>query len=357
MPVDRAFLLDRPEPWTAGGGRRETGPVDAPWTLAPPDPLAEALHHLRMSGVFCCHSELTAPWGLTMPAMPGCLWFHIVTAGECHLETDGADPVLLRPGDFALVPHGTGHRLHSEPGTIAPNVMDLPQRFDGDRYATLRHGSGGAATTLVCGAVQFDAPAARAVVAQLPAVLRIGASPRTEWMQTTIRLVATEAQDLRPGGEAVITRLSDVLVIQAIRSWLESDPAARTGWLGALRDPQIGRAVAAVHRDPARAWTVASLAAEVPMSRSAFAARFTALVGEPALAYVTRWRMHVALDRLRADGSAVADVAGRLGYRSEAAFSRAFKRVTGVSPGAARSGFGDAHDAVQVAEHQGVPRG
>ncbi|WP_300017871.1 AraC family transcriptional regulator [Pseudonocardia sp.] len=309
--------------------------MDAPWLAAPPDPLAEALHHLRMSGVFYCHSELTAPWGLTMPAMPGCLWFHAVTAGECLLEFDGTEPLVLRAGDVAVVPHGGGHRGLSEPGAITPNVLDLPHQFTGDRYAVLRHGSGGALTSMLCGAVQFDSPAARAVVAQLPPTLHLTASPRTEAMQATMGLIAAEARDLRPGGEAILTRLSDVLVVQAVRSWLETDPVARTGWLGALHDPQIGRAVAAVHRDPARAWTVAALAAEVPMSRSAFAARFTALVGEPALAYVTRWRMHLALDRLRADDP-LSEVAGRLGYRSEAAFSRAFKRVTGTSPGAAR---------------------
>jgi AraC-like DNA-binding protein len=118
---------------------------------------------------------------------------------------------------------------------------------------------------------------------------------------------------------------------------MENDPAARTGWLGALQDPQIGRALALVHRDPAREWTVAALAAEAMMSRSAFAARFTALVGEPAMQYVTRWRMHTALGWLDDDGVTVAELAGRLGYRSEAAFSRAFKRIVGVAPGGART--------------------
>jgi AraC-like DNA-binding protein len=155
-------------------------------------------------------------------------------------------------------------------------------------------------------------------------------------MQSTLRLIAAEAQTLRPGGEAVITRLSDILVIQAIRSWIENDPAGQSGWLGALQDPQIGRAISLVHRDPARAWTVASLARELAMSRSAFAARFTQLAGEPVMRYVTRWRMHVALDWLREDGVSVAELASRLGYESEAAFSRAFKRTIGVSPGAVR---------------------
>ncbi len=331
----RVHLPDRPEPWTNGAGLPQTRPVtDAPWP-DPADPLGEALHPLRMSGTFYCRSVLTAPWGATLPPMADHLWFHVVTSGECRLETPDSAPVMLRAGDVALVPHGTGHALRSEAGAIAPSVLDLPQEFLHDRYSVLHHGSGGAETTLVCGAVQVDTPAARGVVAQLPPVLHVRASPRTEWMQATVGLVTTESRHLRPGGAAVITRLSDVLVIQAIRSWLESDPQARTGRLGALRDPQIGRALAMVTREPERDWTVASLAARVPMSRSAFAARFTALVGEPVLAHLTRRRMELAVDRLR-DGGTVAEVAGTLGYRSEAAFSRAFKRVTGTTPGTTR---------------------
>lgn len=315
----------------------QNGAVETPWADAPPDPLGEALHHLRLSGTFYCRSELTAPWGLTIPPIPDHLWIHVVTAGGCRLETDGAEPVPLRAGDVVLLPHGEGHRLRSGPDTIAPSVMDLPHAMATDRYAVLHHGSGGEATTLICGAVRVDTPGARDLLDLLPPLLHVGASPRTEWIEATLRLVAAEARELRPGGEAVLTRLADVLVIQVVRSWLDTDPAARTGWLGALADPRIGRAIALIHRDPARAWTVASLAAQVPMSRSAFAARFTALVGEPVLAYLTRRRMHLALDRLRA-GAGVAEVAGGLGYRSEAAFGRAFARVVGATPGAVRRG-------------------
>jgi AraC-like DNA-binding protein len=134
----------------------------------------------------------------------------------------------------------------------------------------------------------------------------------------------------------VITRLGDILVVQAIRAWIETDPTARTGWLGALKDRHIGRALALIHRDPAHDWTVPSLARQVAMSRSAFAARFTELVGEPAMRYVTRWRIYVAMDALKQQDTSLAELASRLGYRSEAAFSRAFKRVIGVSPGAIR---------------------
>jgi len=302
--------------------------------FAPTDPLGEALHILRMNGAFYARSELTAPWGLTMPAMPGNLWFHVATTGSYQLEVGDGEVRTLAAGDLALVPHGEGHVLRSESGAPAPGILDIDREVISERYEVLHYGGGGASATLICGAVRFDHPAARQLVQSLPPIIHVEAAGA--WMEGTLRLMAAEASELRPGGEAVITRLGDILVIQAIRSWIETDPAARTGWLGALQDRQIGRALTLVHREPARDWTVGSLAGEVAMSRSAFAARFTELVGEPAMAYVARWRMHIALTALRDEGATVGELADRLGYRSEAAFSRAFKRIIGVAPGAAR---------------------
>jgi AraC-like DNA-binding protein len=338
MAEGRRFLLDRPNSWTLDLRPAILGSMDVedPWPLT--DSLGEALYFMRMNGAYYCRSELSAPWGLTIHAMPAYIWFHVVTSGRVWLETDGNDAVSLVPGELALVPHGKGHALRSEPGVPAPNILDLPLEQVSDRYEILRHGGGGDPTMLICGAVRFDHPAARNLVEILPEIMHIEAlsSPQMDWMQSTLRLMAVEARDLQPGGEAVITRLGDILVIQAIRSWIETDPAARTSWLGALRDKEIGRAISLIHRDPARAWTVASLADEVGMSRSAFAARFTELVGEPAMQYVTRWRMHVAVNSLQDEGATVAELADRLGYRSEAAFARAFKRVIGLSPGAVK---------------------
>jgi AraC-like DNA-binding protein len=302
------------------------------------DRLGEALHFLRMSGIVYCRSEFTAPWGLALPAIKDCLMFHVLTSGHGWLEVEEAERRLLQPGDLALVPHGKGHRLVSEPGIPAAKLFDLPREQVSERYEILRHGGGGAASTLVCGAVRFDHPAAHQLVKLLPKLIFIesSSSPHMEWIQSMLRFMAAEAMALRPGGETVVTRLADILVIQAIRSWIDQDPAAQTGWLGALQDKQIGRAISLVHRDPARQWTVELLANEVAMSRSAFTARFTELVGEPPMHYVARWRMHVALTRLKEEGTALGELAIRLGYRSEAAFSRAFKRFIGVSPGAAR---------------------
>ncbi|HVX34181.1 MAG TPA: AraC family transcriptional regulator [Solirubrobacterales bacterium] len=300
------------------------------------DPLAAALQPLQMTGAFYCASELTAPWGMTLPPLPGYAWFHVISDGGCELEVEDSTWTMRR-GDLALVPHGTGHVLRSAPGVAAPDIFDLDRERVSDRYELLRGGGGGERSRMICGAVRFEHPAARNLVELLPGIVRVEASHAGDAarMQSTLALIAAETIEPRPGGEAVVTRLADILVIQAIRAWIETDPGAQAGWLGALRDERIGRALTLIHAEPARDWTVASLAREVAMSRSAFAARFTDLVGVPALRYLTEWRMRLARDRLESDDATVAAVAAELGYGSEAAFSRAFKRVTGSAPRAA----------------------
>ncbi len=292
-----------------------------------------------MNGTFYCRSELTAPWGMTLPATPGCLWFHLATSGACRLEVDGEpEPVWLRPGDLVLVPRGHEHVLRSAAEVHAPDIRSIPHPMLDDRYGLLRMGEPpGETTRMVCGAVRFEHPAAAGILDFMPALIRIEPSTLSDRLQDTLRLMAAEVEDQRPGSEAVITRLADVLVLQVIRTWLARDAGDRAGWLGALADRQIGDVLARVHRDPGQDWTLASLAAAASMSRSSFAARFSELVGEAPMSYVTRWRMQVALDTLTTGDTTVAALAGRLGYRSEAAFSRAFTRVLGESPTDARA--------------------
>jgi AraC-like DNA-binding protein len=330
-------MPDRPGSWTNGGLAIDTRDMTAYWGPTA-DRVGEALHTLRMDSSLYTRSEFTAPWGLELPSMPDHLMFHVVTSGRCWLEVEGAEPRLLQPGDLALVSHGEGHRLASEPGASAAKLFDLAREEVSERYEILRHGGGGAATGMMCGVVHFDQATAHGLVKLLPRTIVVDAwtSPGMDWVQSTLRFMTDEARELRPGGETVITRLADILVIQAIRTWIAQDPAAQTGWLGALRDPQIGRAISLIHRQPERAWTLASLAAEVAMSRSAFAARFAELLGEPAMRYVTRFKMQLALEALKEEGTRIGELARRLGYRSEAAFSRAFKRFVGVAPGTAR---------------------
>ena len=203
----------------------------------------------------------------------------------------------------------------------------------------LTYGGGGEPCRLVCGVVHLGHPAARMLLDALPEVIHVDAAygrANWPWLPSLLSLVADEATTMRPGGETVITRLSDILVVQAIRAWLETEPQAQTGWLQAMRDPVVGRAIGLVHDDPARSWTVTSLAREVGASRSGLSARFTELVDMSPKQYITRWRMQLAEDLLRDRGKSVFDIALALGYQSEAAFSRAFKRETGIPPSRAR---------------------
>ena len=308
------------------------------------EPLGEALHGLRMSGALYCQTELSAPWGLALPPLPDCLIFHVMVAGQCRIHVEGIEDQVLREGDLVVVPQGQGHLLSSGPGVAVAKLFDVTRDRVSERYELLRHGGGGDETHMLCGVVRVGEPAARRLVNQLPALLmvRSAASQPSQWMLETVRLLRTEASDLRPGAETIITRLGDVVVLQAIRSWIETEPSARTGFLGALQDEQIGRALSAIHRYPDRRWTVASLAEVAAMSRSAFAARFARLLGESPMGYVARSRMHAALARLSDSAASPSEIAGEYGYQSEAAFSRAFKRITGRTPGQAR------HDATRT---------
>jgi AraC-like DNA-binding protein len=305
-----------------------------PW--APVDPLDGVLGNLRMRGTFYSRADCTAPWGVEMPALDACMTFHVITEGSCLLEVDG-EVHALSAGDLALVPHGRGHLLRSGPGAVILGRADLlPQDYVAEHYSVLRVDGGGAPARLLCGVLEPERPGAAHLLDLLPPVLLVDAGnpARGGWLSVLLGMITDEVRHDRPGAEAVVTRLADVVVIQAIRGWLDTG-ATGPGWLRALRDPQVGRAVALVHRDPGAAWTLDRLARETRMSRSAFAARFTELAGEPALRYVTRWRMHLATVEL-ARGARVGEVARRLGYDSEAAFSRAYRRVTGIPPVAAR---------------------
>jgi AraC-like DNA-binding protein len=323
-----------------------------PDILASADPLGEALHLLRLTGTLYCRSELTEPWGVDLPAFDGCMMFHVVTAGSCWLEVEDDEPRLLQQGSLALVPHGTGHCIRSSQAVETKPLFDIPVEKVSDRYEIMRYGGDGKLTHLTCGVVRFDHVAAQQLIALLPKVVQIDTwnDDEDSWLQSTLRFIAREAKELRPGGETVITHLADILIIQAIRSWIDSTPQADRGWLAALRDKQIGKALVAIHREPEKDWSVALLAKEVGMSRSGFSARFTNMVGESAKRYLTQWRMQLACAQLQESMDSIALIADHLGYQSEAAFSRAFKRVFGVAPGNARQTTTEAPLAVVLRE-------
>ena len=306
-----------------------------PWDRE--DPLTEALYQLRMRGAFYSWTEASGDASVEMPQFPHTLTFHIVARGTAYLELDGAEPRAVEAGTLALVPRGIGHRISTAPGARLLGRADLlPQVMLGDAFSVLRLGPEGeeAPLAMLCGVVVFDSPAVHDMLAVLPPIVQVDSS-RHPVMSALVPLLAGELRVPRPGGEAIATRLADVLVVETVRAWLADEPDAATGWLAALRDPQLGAAIAAVHRDPGHPWSLTELARLAAMSRSAFAARFADVVGAPPMAYVTGSRMRAARAML-VQGRSVASVATAHGYGSEAAFSRAFARVTGETPGRVR---------------------
>jgi AraC-like DNA-binding protein len=313
-----------------------TVPASTPTDLS--DPLGASLHLLRLEGTLYNRSELTAPWSISIPCLDDLLSFLVVTQGRCFLVLDGQDPIRVDQGDLVILPHGTPHTVCSETGLAAVPLFDIPVEKISERLEVLRHGGGGDMTLTMYGCVRFDHIAAHYLIKHLPQVIHIDSwdGDMGTWLQSTLRFAAREAAELRPGGETVITRLSDILVIQALRFWLDNAPDARRGWLAALRDPQIGRAMAMIHGNPGSDLSIGGLASAVGMSRSAFAARFTAQVGVAPMAYARHWRLSIARNRIARTTDPQAVIAHDLGYQSEAAFCRAFRREFNISPGSLR---------------------
>ncbi len=296
------------------------------------DRWGDVLADLEMTGVFYSTGRFSEPWGLELPALPRTLMFHLLLEGRAVVEVEGQAYDLVQ-GDLLLVPHGSGHRVLSAPGVPSRSLWDVEREQVGERYEHLVIDGGGAAATLACGAVGFADPAVGRLLESLPPALRAGRGGPDGWLAAAVESIGREAREPRPGTDVVTARLADVVVVHAVRGWLEDEEPA-SGWVAALRDPAIGPALHAVHRDPGAPWNLEALAREARMSRSAFAERFGALVGEAPMTYVAAWRMDVAARLLREPGASVTAVARRVGYDSAPGFHRAFVRRHGVTPGA-----------------------
>jgi AraC-like DNA-binding protein len=299
------------------------------------DVLADVLDSLKLRGRIFCRCELSAPWALGFAA-GDFSHFHVIEQGRCWFRLQGRkDVIALEEGDLLLVPKGHGYQLCDEPRTRPIPLADLIGSSQGGLRAVLRHGGGGRLAKVICGSFEFAGPHAKSFLTVLPDWIRVQKSERrgNEWLDATVRFVQHETQQAELGAETIIARLIDVMFVEAIRTWLKQQRQGSAGWLGALRDPQIGAVLGLIHQAPEKPWTVPALAAEVGMSRSPFAAKFTALVGESPMAYLKRWRLYVGATLLHQGTIALASVAERVGYESAAAFSRAFTREFGVSPG------------------------
>jgi AraC-like DNA-binding protein len=296
-----------------------------------------------LDGVFTapwCVSSRVGPEDFPGPAaMPASLVaFHYVIEGRMLVLLDGAEPVEARAGRMVLLPRNDPHLLSSAPGLAPADPEPALQRVDGD-LMQLVVGGGGEATRLVCGFVGSDVQRHPLLEALPPVfVLDVSSQPCGEFVAASFRYAAQEVASGRAGSETVLAKLSELLFVEAVRRYAETLPTDRKGWLAGLRDPAVGRALALMHMRVAHPWTTEQLAAEVNLSRSAFAERFTQLVGVPPITYLTDWRMQVAAARLRDSPRAIAQIAAEMGYESEATFTRAFKRSMGVAPGRYRSG-------------------
>jgi AraC-like DNA-binding protein len=313
------------------------------------DALSDVLSALRFSGAVFLDGEFTAPWCVHSRVTaedfphrkelpPSVVGFHYVIDGEMQVQIGGAAPVIVHAGEMVLLPRNDPHLLASESG-LAPAEPDPPvQRLEGGLIRMV-HGGGGAATRLVCGYVASDARS-HPLLEALPAAfaLDVKGKPGAEWVAASFRFAAQEVASGRVASETVLAKLSELLFVEAVRDYAETLPPDRKGWFAGLRDPVVGRALALIHARVAYPWTTEDLAAAVHLSRSAFAERFTQLVGVPPISYLTDWRMQLAAARLRDTPWPIAQIAEELGYESEATFTRAFKRAMGVPPGRFRRG-------------------
>lgn len=290
------------------------------------DVLTDWLRAIGVSSAILCRTHASPPWGMQIEAREEVM-FHVMLEGDCWLRREGHPPLQLRQGDLVLVPRGLDHDLVDSPdGEVIPleEFLERPT-FDVDE---------GHATTLLCGVYSADAELAHPMLRALPPIVRFEATRVAEIpsLSATLALLTAEVEQTSPGGEALIPRLFDALFVYVIRAWADEADAQDSGWLTALKDPFLSKALGSIHAEPEKPWTVESLAREAGLSRAAFARRFSERVGEPPLSYLTRWRMGVAARLLSQSDASVAEIADRIGYESEFAFSRAFKRDRGLAP-------------------------
>jgi AraC-like DNA-binding protein len=296
------------------------------------DALSTILGSLRLGSTIVSRTHLTAPWAVESP--PGAVAiFHAVVEGRCWARRADDEPVSLGTGDIVVLTRGDRHVLSSAPRLPPAPVTALRRVRQASGVLDLEFGGGGERTRIICGKFRIDHPGGDSLLELLPPLLHAPAASASAapWVDTTLRLLDTEIGREQPGLDAMLTRLTDVLFMQVIRSHFAAGPGAR-GWFAAVQDPAIGRALALVHEEPGGPWSAAALGARVGLSRTCFFQRFAELMGEPPARYVARWRVHAATDLMRREKLSTAQIAERVGYASEDAFTKVFKRLLGVSP-------------------------
>ena len=311
------------------------------------DALSQILKVVQLNGAIFFNARFTAPWCVASPAEASLaltlglgaervLLYHYMLEGSCLVTLEGAAPLRLTAGDIVVFPHGDAHTMASSAGA-QPQQMDA-QAILRERPKMLHFGGGGEATRVICGYMVCDPRLFQPILAALPPVVTVslrGSDP-AHWLETSLQHAAAEANSPQPGGEGVLAKLSEVMVVETLRRYVAQLSPAHTGWLAGLRDCSVGKCLALMHEKPTHPWTVDSLAREVGTSRSVLAERFTHFVGQSPMQYLGRWRMALATNYLRRSSLNLARIAEEVGYETDAAFSRAFRREFGVPPAAWR---------------------
>lgn len=315
------------------------------------DPILDVLRTVKLSGVIFLRANLGGQYGIEMPPPTfshptvkpltpehRLIMFHIVREGGGYLEVDGSAPRKLDTGDLVLVFDHVTHSMVDQPGRPTVKSEELVSRFSGAAPPAVEVGEGPRSMRLVCGMLQFVERGMNPIIASLPPFLHIpqGKAPSTAWLRANIDHIVAEAESGRSGSDSVLSRLAELLFVETLRGYLRSLPPDERGWLAALRDPVVGTGVGLIHEAPRHPWTVAELAKRSGASRSAFANRFTELLGVSPIAYLTQWRIRLATDLLVDTDQPIPLIASDVGYESESAFNRAFKREVGATPAALR---------------------
>ena len=309
------------------------------------DALSEILRVVRLVGAIFINARFTAPWCYQSPCAdvaapllePGAervVIFHLITEGECFVEIGDQPPMHLRAGDVVLFPKGDAHRMSSAPGLLPATGGRSLGEVLARRPRQMTYGGGGATTRLVCGYLACDARLARMLLAGLPSVVRVNVrgSNAGMWLEASVRYALDEARSPRPGGAGVLAKLSEVLFIEVLRLYMIERRPDGTGWLAGVGDRIVGAALNALHARPAHAWTLEELARAAGSSRSVLAERFQHLVGCAPMQYLTQWRMLLAANILSRSNAPLARIAEDVGYQTDTAFSRAFRREFGAPP-------------------------
>jgi len=302
------------------------------WPPDKPDLLSEAIGAIELAGSVQVRALASGNWGIHFDAGDPAI-FHIVERGECWIRLEDHGPLRLLPAEVAVIKPGLAHDILNSPTARASRSVSPSERPL--RHSVSYHlGRGRPHSIFMCGALHFGLAAKHPLLSLLPQVLHVSGSgaPDAATLAALMHQVANEAGEGRPGADLIVRGLSDVFFIQVLRAWMEAQPGTGGGWLAAVNDPQIGKALRAIHDDPRRRWSVAALAHEAAQSRSSFAAQFARLSGEPPMQYVVRWRVLLAAEALRDGNETVASIATSVGCSSVAAFVRAFTRLIGVSP-------------------------